>query len=313
MPPEIVTVGHVVNEHIRFPDRTLGPVLGGPASYTAVVASRLGRRTGLVTVVGADLPPGLLDAVEAAGVDMTGVKHAGAHTTSSLLLYDAAGDKEILYPFKASPIAFADLPPAYLDAAAFHVGAMDWDLTPDCLDGLARLNALRSIDLGGFGGVHSRVHPTPDDWARPDQLAALVQRFHIVRASLEDIRCLLGAGPERAGQVAAWFVQWGAAVGIVSTGADGAMVADMRGIHHVAALPAQVVDCTGAGDCFSMGFLVEYLRSRDALRAGHFAAAVAAHAIEGTGGVLLSRMPTLDDVRRRLAAQRNTAGGMQEE
>src|SRR4051794_32137542 len=75
MPLEIVTIGHVVNEHIRFPDRALGPVLGGPASYTAVVAGRLGRRVGLVTVVGADLPPGLLDVLAEAGVDMAGVKH----------------------------------------------------------------------------------------------------------------------------------------------------------------------------------------------------------------------------------------------
>jgi hypothetical protein len=49
-----------------------------------------------------------------------------------------------------------------------------------------------------------------------------------------------------------------------------------------------------------MGFLVEYLSSRDVLRAGQFAAAVAAHVIEGTGGVQVSRMPTVDDVRQRL-------------
>ena len=79
MEPEIVTVGHIVNETIRFTDRTVGPVLGGPASYTSTVAGRLGRQVGLVTVVGADLPPSLLDPIQAAGVDMGGVRHPAPH------------------------------------------------------------------------------------------------------------------------------------------------------------------------------------------------------------------------------------------
>jgi sugar/nucleoside kinase (ribokinase family) len=300
--PEIVTVGHIVNETIRFPDRTVGPVLGGPASYTSVVASRLGRHVGLVTVVGADLPLSLLDPIQAAGVDMRGVRHRGPHTTASLLLYDPVGNKEIRYPRKAPAIRYRDLPITYRQAAAVHIGAMDWDVTAACLARIAESQALQSIDLGGFGGVHSRAHPTEREWADPVRLARLVARFHIVRASVEDARYLLGVGPERASDVARLFITWGAEVGILSRGAQGAIVAHRQGSYHIEAAPARVVDCTGAGDCFSMGFLVEYLRSRNPLRAGQFAAAVAAHVIEGTGGVHVTRMPTMEDVMQRLSA-----------
>jgi sugar/nucleoside kinase (ribokinase family) len=300
--PEIVTVGHIVNETISFTDRTVGPVLGGPASYTSVVAGRLGRDVGLVTVVGADLPLSLLDPIEAAGVDMRGVRRRGPHTTASLLLYDAAGNKEIQYPHKAPAIRYTDLPVTYREAAAVHIGAMDWDVTADFLARLADLQALLSIDLGGFGGVHSRAHPTEREWADPVRLARLVAKFRVVRASEEDARYLLGVGPERSGDVARLFIAWGAEVGILSRGAEGAIVAHREGSYRIQAAPARVVDCTGAGDCFSMGFLVEYLRSRNPLRAGQFAAAVAAHVIEGTGGVHVTRMPTMEQAMQRLAA-----------
>ena len=301
MEPEIITVGHIVNETIRFTDRTVGPVLGGPASYASMVASRLGRQVGLVTVVGADLPPSLLDPIQAAGVDMKGVRHHGPHTTASLLLYDGVGNKEIRYPHKAPAIRYRDVPLTYRKAAAVHIGAMDWDLTAPCLARIADLPALRSIDLGGFGGVHSRAHPTARDWADPVRLAGLVARSHIVRASVEDARCLLGVGLERAQDVARWFIEWGAEVGILSQGAQGAIVASREGTHHIPAAPAKVVDCTGAGDSFSMGFLVEYLRSRNPLRAGQFGTALAAHVIEGTGGVHAKRMPTMEEVTQRLS------------
>ncbi len=301
MEPEIVTVGHIVNETISFTDRSVGPVLGGPASYTSVVAGRLGRPVGLVTVVGADLPRDLLGPIEAAGVDMRGVRRRGPHTTASLLVYDAAGHKEIRYPHKAPAIRYADIPVSYRQAAAVHIGAMDWDVTAGCLARIADLQALQSIDLGGFGGVHSRAHPTEREWADPARLARLVATFQIVRASEEDARCLLGVGPERCWDVARLFISWGAEVGILSRGAEGAIVAHREGSYHIQAAPARVVDCTGAGDCFSMGFLVEYLRSRNPLRAGQFAAAVAAHVIEGTGGVHLTRMPTMEEVMQRLS------------
>lgn len=302
MQPEIVTVGHVVNETIQFTDRTVGPVLGGPASYTSVAAGRLGRHVGLVTVVGADLPNGLLEPIQAAGVDMQGVRHRGRQTTASLLLYDEKGNKEIRYPQKAGAIRYRDFPVSYRQAAALHIGAMDRDVTEACLSSVAELQSLRSIDLGGFGGVHSRAHPTEREWADPVRLARLVAKFNIVRASEEDVRHLLGVGPERAREVATLFTEWGAEVGIVSLGSQGAIVAYRGGSYDIPAVPARVVDCTGAGDCFSMGFLAEYLSSRDPLRAGQFAAAVAAHVIEGSGGVRVARFPTQGDVLQRLAA-----------
>jgi sugar/nucleoside kinase (ribokinase family) len=62
-----------------------------------------------------------------------------------------------------------------------------------------------------------------------------------------------------------------------------------------------VVDTTGGGDSFMAGFLCEYIRSGDPLRAARWGSATAACVIEQSGGVHIGRMPTREVVLDRLA------------
>ncbi|MFQ5856636.1 MAG: hypothetical protein ACE5LU_13445 [Anaerolineae bacterium] len=57
MNPNIIIIGHIINETIQSPDRTVAPVLGSPAAYSSVIASVLSAQVGLVTKIGTrDLP-----------------------------------------------------------------------------------------------------------------------------------------------------------------------------------------------------------------------------------------------------------------
>lgn len=47
---ELVVIGHILNETIVFPDRTISPVLGSPAAYFSVVFSKPGVRTGIAVI-----------------------------------------------------------------------------------------------------------------------------------------------------------------------------------------------------------------------------------------------------------------------
>jgi sugar/nucleoside kinase (ribokinase family) len=300
MTPEIVFIGHIVKEMIHFPDKTVGPVLGSPAAYGSVIAGSLGASVGVVTRIGADMPPELLTPFHDAGVDTRGIKQEGEHTTASLLIYAPSGDKEIRYPHQAAPLLLEDIPADYLGARGFHVCPMDWDMPLESIVRLRRLSAILSVDLGGYGGAHSRGHPSPAEQENPEVLAHLVSHFDVVRASVEDCRHLLGSVEYQLEATASRFVEWGAQVGIISLGARGALLATRDGHIQVPALPGPVVDTTGAGDAFSSGFLVEYLRTRDPERAARFASAVSKHVIEGTGGVAATRMPTRRDIEDRL-------------
>jgi 2-dehydro-3-deoxygluconokinase len=299
-PLDIVMASHIVREMIRFPDRELGPVLGGPTAYCSVIAAKLGARVGIVTPVGDDMPESLLVPFTEVGVDTRGLHKVGPYSTNSLLLYDAAGNKQILYPRRAPAIQLRDFPPDYLGGRAMHIAPMDYDLDLTTLGALRKQVRLLSVDLGGYGGAHSSGHPTAEEQRDPRKLRELVSLFDIVRASLEDCRHLLGENAGPASAIPRQFVAWGSRVGIVTLGAQGAAIASANREFTVPSFPGKVVDTTGAGDSFSAGFLVEYLRTEDAETSARFACAVAQHVIGGTGGVIARRMPTRADVERLL-------------
>lgn len=70
MKPDLVVIGHLMEETIEFPDQTLGPVLGGVAAYFSVVASKLGTHTGIVSKIGKDMPVELLKPLCKAGQEI---------------------------------------------------------------------------------------------------------------------------------------------------------------------------------------------------------------------------------------------------
>ena len=304
--PDLVLLGHIVKEMIYFPDRTLGPVLGSPVAYGSVVAGRLGERVGAVTTIGTDMPGTLLQPFRDAGVDMSGVLvKPGNRTTASELIYDEAGNKEIRYPQKASPIRFEDIPRAYHAARVFYVATMDHDVPLDTIRQLRALDATMAIDLGGYGGAHSREHPDQTEQQSSTRVRELVSYFDVVRASVEDCAHLFGADRVATEadeeELVRLFISWGAEVGLLTLGERGCVVGTSGNIVRVPAQHGDVIDTTGAGDSFSTAFLVGYMHTGDIEWSARFGAATVIYIIERTGGVRAERMPTREYVDRRLA------------
>jgi len=303
--PDIVLIGHIVKEMIHFPDRTIGPVLGSPVAYGSVAAGRLGERVGIVTIVGEDMPDGLLQPFRDAQVDMRGVSvKPGDRTTTTKLIYAASGEKEIQYPQKAPPISFDDIPPDYHTASVFYIATMDHDVPVGTIRDLAALDGTLAIDLGGYGGAHSRQHPNAEERRDPTELRELVSLCDIVRASVEDCGHLLGAEsvatPAGEEKVVNQFVDWGASIGLLTLGERGCVLATAEGVERVPAQSGEVIDTTGAGDSFSTVFLSGYRRSGNARWAARLGAAAVIHVIERSGGVHNTRMPTRDEVEKRM-------------
>lgn len=306
--PDLVLLGHVVKEMIHFPDRTLGPVLGSPVAYGSVVAARLGEKVGIVTTIGTDMPDDLLQPFRDAGVDTRGLLvKPGNWTTASELIYRASGEKEIRYPQKAPAIRFDDVPLEYHGARVFYVATMDRDVPLETIRALRSLGGTLAIDLGGYGGAHSREHPGEAEQQNPTALRELVSHFDIVRAGVEDCTHLLGAESGASvvaeEEVVQRFVRWGASVALLTLGERGCVVGTGGDIVRIPAQPGVVIDATGAGDSFSTAFLVAYMHTGDAAWSAQFGAAVATIVIERSGGVRASRMPTSKEVNSRLAAR----------
>lgn len=123
----------------------------------------------------------------------------------------------------------------------------------------------------------------------------------MVRASIEDCQYFFGTKEGMEEDIAYLFTKWGADIGIVTLGEKGAIVVTKDRKFRVPAFPAKLEDCTGAGDAYSAGFLVEYLRTKEPYKSALFGAATASLVIEGTGGVLAERMPTTSEVQSRIS------------
>jgi len=118
--PALVVMGHILEEVIRFPDHDIGPVLGGPAAYASVAASRLGTETGLVTFISTSVPDFLITPLEQAGVRLDGIRQSRV-TRRTILAYDDDGTKTVTYLSTPPSIKTRDVRPAYWNAHAFLI------------------------------------------------------------------------------------------------------------------------------------------------------------------------------------------------
>ena len=281
-----------------FPDRVLYPVLGSPVAYCSVCLASLGARVGIVTKIGNDFPRQLLSVFQEVGVDTAGVSVGGVSTRNELI-YQADGRKVLRYVSRAPSIDYADFPEQFLRAKIFYVCPMDHEVNLDGIRQLSLGGGTMMVDLGGFGGATSADHPPVKDGA---ELRSLCPYFHVVKGSIEDLGHILGAAPGDEEAVADRILGFGARVVVVTLGARGAYVRTRDGgrrypPYHVR--QADVADQTGAGDCFSAGFLFEYGRSQDAFSATVYGNAVTSFVIERTGGVLAARMLGRAEADRR--------------
>lgn len=301
--PTVVTVGHLLKEVIRFPDKEIGPVLGSPAAYSAVTASRLGVPTGIVTRIGSDMPEVLLQPLYDAGIDTRGIGRQGDSTRTNVLTYDSQGNKSVSYERVAPDIRFDDVPKEYLEAEAVLLCPMDCEIPLGVVQSLGRHIQTMMTDVGGYGGTVSTHHPDPQRPETYGLLRALAGHCLAVKASLEDCRHIFGPEvcPDDAGRA---LINWGTRFAMITLGADGSIVYGKDDRHRVPAFSAKVVDTTGAGDVYCGAFLAEYTRTRDVRSSALYASAAASVAIERTGGVIASRMPDIREVSNRIAAVR---------
>jgi sugar/nucleoside kinase (ribokinase family) len=115
--------------------------------------------------------------------------------------------------------------------------------------------------------MSSSLDPSSAALIAPGAFGAL--EVGLLRCNADELRALTGGDDPAALLGLAGEV-------VVTLGADGALWTDGQRREHVAAVPATVVDTTGAGDAFTAGLLTARLAGappREALAAGARAAA----------------------------------------
>ncbi|GAB4498436.1 MAG: PfkB family carbohydrate kinase [Saprospiraceae bacterium] len=268
---QYLCIGHCCHDRVGGKN-----ILGGTASYSALVARQLGLRAGILTSVGTDF--GFRDIFEKNDIRFWS-KPAATTTVFENIYLDG---RRIQYLHKRAETLFADDVPTECLPAPIVLfcpiaGEVDFSVFqkfPHALKGATIQGWLRQWNEKG------RVLPQEMDWS---ELAAA----DVVIMSDADIQ-----GFERKIPEIASFVK----VLVMTQGAQGAQVFFGNQQLHYPAFPVKEVDATGAGDVFATAFLLKYSETRDLAQAAGFAHCAASFVVEGVG---IANLASLEKIGAR--------------
>jgi sugar/nucleoside kinase (ribokinase family) len=245
--------------------------LGGNAGSTSYTLGKLGIPVSVATLAGRDASAEVILArLQSVGVDLSLVQRVDAATSVALALIRRNGQRALLYQLGASAEDFVpfEIPP---DAAHFHLAAVFRmrhlrQHAPDLL---------RKARLAGLRTSLDTQWDTEGEWMKV--LAPSLPWTDYTLLNEDEARELTGhTDPENAARV---LRDNGAHDVIIKLGGRGCWV---NGVE-IAGHPVEVVDTTGAGDCFSGGFIGALQRGMNVQDAARFANAVGALAVGQLG------------------------------
>lgn len=249
-------------------------VPGGPALYAARMAHALGASVRLVTGLPADYDPALFEGI---CVNARRVLSPCRYANQ----YDAAGNRTQLLlspgePLPLSPAEFENAD-AYVLAPAYH----EFTGLPAQLpvSAISLQGPLRLADARGHVAAHPDAIAQAAPFIRPGVFAFFSEEDTAEPTAL------------------ARFIASQGAIAVLTRGYRGAMLFTNESETVLEAIPADSVDPTGAGDCFSTAFTIRLVETGSIGEAARFALAAGSLAVEGPG---IAGIPTRAQVEERL-------------
>jgi sugar/nucleoside kinase (ribokinase family) len=287
--PDVVIVGADVEPAFGQQEKLvdgISLVIGGSASIMAVAAARLGLRVGLAAAMGADAAGEfMLARLAAEGVDVSAVVIRPELATAMTVVLSRGGDRAILTALGAMPTVTAGDVRTALAARPRHLHVSSYFLLERSLGPqLAGLFA-----AARSAGVSTSLDTNWDPAQRwgGDQLRAVLAQTDLLLPNEAEAVHL--SGLNRTGDVGD-AVRLLAAAGprvVVKLGSQGAVAADGSS-WHAAGLPSrlegELVDATGAGDCFNAGVIAGLLEGMDLAAAMALGCAVGSASTRAAGG-----------------------------
>ncbi|MCU0258308.1 MAG: carbohydrate kinase family protein [Solirubrobacteraceae bacterium] len=291
--PDLVCAGNLLLDDIVYPDgRTRMGEPGGASIYVSLAAALWGARVAVASVRGLDYPQGMLEALAARGIDLSGVRELEGEGLRTWLLYERAG-RRVVHQLgrpghaEVSPRP-ADLPAALRGARAYHLAPMPLELQRGWVEVLA---AERS----------SAISLDPHEPVREDNLAGWRAVLANVDAFFPSRDELQLEGVEDAPEAALRRLAGGRLRFVAfKRGAEGGLLYDARADACLEwpPVPRLTGDPTGAGDAFAGGFLAALLAGRGVEEALDQGIVATSFALEdfGAHGLLAA---TRDEAERR--------------
>jgi sugar/nucleoside kinase (ribokinase family) len=295
---DLLAVGHTAFDYIikvnDFPHPNSSTAItsmktfyGGAAANVAMVASKLGLKTYLVSAVGGDyLDSEYEQQMEAMDIDTSYRILKSEDKTPTAFVFTNQRHDQISYFYWGAATHFKESKPpvnAIKDVKAVHLATGDPDFNWRCGKVAHQQGKLISFDPGQDLHMYT-IKELKGVLGICDILFGNHHEIDRILSTLNlDIQELQDFGPS---------------IVVKTQGKDGSIIYGPKKIQ-VEALLRESYDPTGAGDSYRAGFLKAYLEGQSLDYCGKFASAVASFIVEAEG--CQTNIPSLDMVETRMA------------
>jgi ribokinase len=254
----IVVVGSVNTDMVIKGRRLPGPgetvtggrfvlAAGGKGANQAVAAARLGAEVTLVAKVGSDLfGDQAIDNFRREGILTDCILRDSENSTGvALILVDDAGENLISVAAGAN----GALTPAEIDRAADRIRSADVVMLQ--LE-IPMDTVCRAAQIAAEAGVPVVLDPAP---AAPlsEELLRHVAYLTPNETEAERLTGISVSDEASARRAAEQLLKTGVRHVLVTLGANGVLLADLKRVVHIPSVPVKAVDTTAAGDAFNGG------------------------------------------------------------
>lgn len=272
----LVVVGSVAFDTIETSYGRKDKIVGGSCTYCALAASFF-TKPKILAVVGEDFPSEAIQFLKSRGIDTRGLRVEKGKTFHWEGRYGEDPNKRTT--LKLALNVFKDfkpqLPPEYRKSEIIFLGNIDPDLQ---LDIVSQVESPKLIAMD-----------TIDHWIqnKSSSLIKVMEKVDVFFANDEEVKML--AEETNLVKAGRKLLEKGPSLMVIKKGEHGALLLGRDFVFGILAHPCEeVVDPTGAGDCFAGGFLgyldkIQSFEWKDMREAAVFGSVQASYAIEDFG------------------------------
>lgn len=273
---DICCIGHITLDKIVTP-KTTTYLPGGTSYYFSHAFSHLdgGVKYKLIT----SLAPAQYEAVDELrekGIQVDVIP--GEHTVYFENIYGDNPDHRTQRVLaKADPFTIDKL--RHEEARFFHLGSLlADDFSIELIQYLSTKGTL-SVDAQGYLREVQGTDVKACDWTEKREA---LRYIHILKVNEHEAEILTGeTSPRKAARILA---EWGVKEVLLTLGSHGSLIYADGEFHEIPAYPpTELVDTTGCGDTYVLGYLYMRSKGKSYTEAGKFAAAISTLKLERSG------------------------------
>lgn len=268
-------IGYITQDKIVTPNSTIY-MPGGTSFYFAHAIKHLNADDFLLVTALADPDMEIVENIRKEGINVKVLP--STHSVCFENIYgENQNERTQRVTAKADPFTVEGLQD--INARIIHLGSLlADDFSLDVIKYLSQ-KALLSVDVQGFLRKVENEKVLPVDW--PEKRKAL-KYIHILKANEAEMEVLTGCTEPH--EAALMIADWGVKEVLLTLGDKGSLIYSKGQFHEIPAYPAlQIVDATGCGDTYMVGYL--YMRNKGASyrEAGCYAAAMCTIKLQSHG------------------------------